>query len=538
MELALIIGGSVIAGLVLIAFVVWAHQYTKVVERGPDHLRSAAKARLSPRARRRHLRASVPRAGAPVPRADAVRRADVETYSAHGVPVQVDGVCMVKIDGTDEGIERAAEQFLSRREEDIVRTAMQAVEACAASAIGGLSIEDIYRDRQRLVDGAGARCARPRAHGAHDPVPHDPQRRRQAGLHRGAGTPAHGPGQARRDPRRGGRSGRPRPPYDADLAIERSRRDYEIEKSHFRSEGMRVGRGGPLLRAAEGDLEPAGPRRAARRGNHRAQEGDRADAGRGRSPAARAECGGHRAGARAGEEIMEIAEAEREQAAALGAGEADALRAKGLAEAEAMAAKAESWQGYNEGGDHRSRARILPELASAVSAPLAHRQDRDDRRQRLLPGAAKITKDVTQVMAEMPAVLEALTGKKLADTAKHIPQVGEADTEGSAEDWVTPLTVERYVGGRAVEAKDVLALAQGHAVRMVDFKFTDLPGTWQHLGLSIHSLDEDAFAEGLARRLVDPRLPGDRGLGHGAAAGPDRADRPVPRARRCRSSAT
>ena len=60
---------------------------------------------------------------------------------------------------------------------------------------------------------------------------------------------------------------------------------------------------------------------------------------------------------------------------------------------------------------------------------------------------------------------------------------------------MTPLTVERYVGGRAVEAKDVLALAQ-HAVRMVDFKFTDLPGTWQHLGLSIHSLDETP-SEGL-----------------------------------------
>ena len=69
----------------------------------------------------------------------------------HGVPVQVDGVCMVKIDGTDPGIERAAEQFLSRGPEDIVRTAMQAVEGHMRSAIGALSIEDIYRDRQRLV---------------------------------------------------------------------------------------------------------------------------------------------------------------------------------------------------------------------------------------------------------------------------------------------------------------------------------------------------------------------------------------------------
>ena len=62
---------------------------------------------------------------------------------------------------------------------------------------------------------------------------------------------------------------------------------------------------------------------------------------------------------------------------------------------------------------------------------------------------------------------------------------------------MTPLTVERFVGGRVAEAKDVLALAQEHGVRMVDFKFTDLPGTWQHLGLSIHALDEEAFAEGL-----------------------------------------
>src|SRR5881396_3064084 len=62
---------------------------------------------------------------------------------------------------------------------------------------------------------------------------------------------------------------------------------------------------------------------------------------------------------------------------------------------------------------------------------------------------------------------------------------------------MTPLTVEGYVTGREVQAKDVLALAQEHGVRMVDFKFTDLPGTWQHLGLSIEALDEEAFAEGL-----------------------------------------
>jgi glutamine synthetase len=60
-----------------------------------------------------------------------------------------------------------------------------------------------------------------------------------------------------------------------------------------------------------------------------------------------------------------------------------------------------------------------------------------------------------------------------------------------------PLVIERFVSGRAVAPKDVLDFGRAHGVRMVDFKFTDLPGTWQHLGLSIEALEEEAFTEGL-----------------------------------------
>src|SRR5436190_22489034 len=61
-----------------------------------------------------------------------------------------------------------------------------------------------------------------------------------------------------------------------------------------------------------------------------------------------------------------------------------------------------------------------------------------------------------------------------------------------------PLTVRDYVAGREVEPKDVLEMARAQGVRMVDFKFTDLPGTWQHIALSINGLEEEeAFEEGL-----------------------------------------
>src|SRR5207237_8259029 len=127
-------------------------------------------------------------------------------------------------------------------------------------------------------------------------------------------------------------------------------------------------------------------------------------------------------------EITAVADAHREEAAAMGAGEADALRLKGLAEAEAMAAKAKSWGDYNEAAITDRVLEILPQLASAVSAPLAQTE-------KIVmiggngssPGASKITKDVTQVVAALPAVLEALPGLKLEDIAKRMPGVKGTD---------------------------------------------------------------------------------------------------------------
>jgi glutamine synthetase len=59
------------------------------------------------------------------------------------------------------------------------------------------------------------------------------------------------------------------------------------------------------------------------------------------------------------------------------------------------------------------------------------------------------------------------------------------------------LTIDKYTGKEDAGATDVLAMAKELGVRMVDFKFTDVPGTWQHMTLSISGLDEEAFADGL-----------------------------------------
>src|SRR5512135_2671491 len=44
-------------------------------------------------------------------------------------------------------------------------------------------------------------------------------------------------------------------------------------------------------------------------------------------------------------------------------------------------------------------------------------------------------------------------------------------------------------------AADVVKMANG--VKMVDFRFTDLPGIWQHFSIPAHSLDEGLFEDGI-----------------------------------------
>jgi glutamine synthetase len=50
---------------------------------------------------------------------------------------------------------------------------------------------------------------------------------------------------------------------------------------------------------------------------------------------------------------------------------------------------------------------------------------------------------------------------------------------------------------RCASPQDVLAYARDLGLKIVDFKFTDMPGTWQHFSIPVTELDESLFAEGI-----------------------------------------
>ncbi len=44
---------------------------------------------------------------------------------------------------------------------------------------------------------------------------------------------------------------------------------------------------------------------------------------------------------------------------------------------------------------------------------------------------------------------------------------------------------------------DVLSFARGEGAKLVDLKFIDWPGIWQHFTVPLHEFDEQTFEDGL-----------------------------------------
>jgi flotillin len=152
------------------------------------------------------------------------------------------------------------------------------------------------------------------------------------------------------------------------------------------------------------------------------------------------------------EAIRRKGEAEADAAKAKGLAEAEILRQKGLAEAEvirqqglseaeATLKKADAWKEYTQAAVLQQLLDKLPEIASAISAPLA-KTDRivvvsTGGENGSGAGASKITQDVTNIIAQVPATVEALTGMDLLGAIGNLPGLRRADNGKDEEEEET-----------------------------------------------------------------------------------------------------
>jgi len=107
-----------------------------------------------------------------------------------------------------------------------------------------------------------------------------------------------------------------------------------------------------------------------------------------------------------------------------GQAEAEAIQAKGLAEAEAMMKKAEAFKQYNDAAVIQMLIERLPEIAKNVADPIAQTEkivviDQGGGGNGKPAGAAKVAGYVTDIIAQLPETVEALTGVNLIDVLKN-----------------------------------------------------------------------------------------------------------------------
>jgi flotillin len=455
--------GSVI-GVVILLFLIWAARYTKC---GPNEVLiiSGRKRRDE---RKKVVGYRIIKGGGTfvLPIKEQVRRMSLEimsldvrtndVYTRDGVPISVQATAQVKVMGDDRSILLAAENFLSRSTEDIVKTALQVVEGHARAAISVMTPEEAYQKRRELAQRAKEESSADLGKMGLEVISltirdvYDSQ-----GYLEAVGKPRTAQvkrdaliGEARADEEA------KRVQYEAETKIEEARKEFEIKKAEYDASVSQ--------RKAESDLSYDLQRFKTQQKVK--EEEIRVDIVERQMSTDLAEAEIARREKELFAEVVKPAEAERIRIERLAEaerfrlmtqaeGEAQAITSKGLAEAEvikhvgfseaeAMQHKAEAWSMYNEAAVAQMFVEILPQMAKAVSEPLANTEkitiiSQDGK----TTGANRIVGDVTSVISQLPAIVESLTGLKLGDLVKKIPDIGAGIRNKNKEE------LEEYMKG-------------------------------------------------------------------------------------------
>ncbi len=135
------------------------------------------------------------------------------------------------------------------------------------------------------------------------------------------------------------------------------------------------------------------------------------------------------------ERLRTIREAEGKAAAVRAQGEAEAeiIYRKGEAEAKAMSVKADAYQEWNQSAVIDKLLTGMPEVVRALAEPLS----RVDKITVVSTGGDsagmnKITGDLTQIAAQVPALFETLSGVQLSELLGHVRKIGDKSARPKA----------------------------------------------------------------------------------------------------------
>lgn len=365
-------------------------------------------------------------------------------YTKQGVAITLEGVAQIKIASDDVSIRTAAERFLSKTRVEIINVAHETLAGHLRGIIGTLTVEEIYRERDKFaqsVQEVSAGDLKNMGLGIDTFVIKDV--RDKEGYLEALGRPRIA--EVKRDATIA--------EQEAATREAEARRDYQLQQAAYNNEVARKQTEanlagtlqekitGQTIRSEEVQIEVIQRQKDTEVQQQEALRKEKELEATVRKPAeaeqfriqtianaAKFETETRASGDAAA--IRAKGEAEGDAIKARGLAEAEVIRQKGLAEAEAMEKKAAAWKQYNQAAVIQQVIEAMPQLASAIAQPLAQ----TDRivvigGDGATAGVSKITGDITTMMAQVPATVEALTGLDLSKAISQLPGIATPKKE-------------------------------------------------------------------------------------------------------------
>ena len=370
-----------------------------------------------------------------------------EVLTSQGVHIIAEATAQVKISSEENAVRRAAEQFLSSGSQGIKDVSYSVLEGYMRAVLGAMTVEEVYQNREKfaakviqdsqkdfsrmgleILSFALKDISDTQGYLAALGQPQIAQVKMNAAI-----------AQAETDKEASIKAAQARKDGDiaklkAEVEIARANRDYESQRAQFQADinqkravadfsyDLEKFRLSQQIKKEESQVKLIEKQQAIKIEEleilRKEKELDStikksADAKKYQSQA-EAESESYR--------IQSEAKAKTEAQKLEGMADVELIKAKGAAEAEVMRQKAESWKDYNEAAIYKMVIDALPELARAVSEPLS-------KIDKIIMvgggdgsvGISKLTEQVAQVLAQLPTVVESLSGIDLKKLLEKLP---------------------------------------------------------------------------------------------------------------------
>merc|ERR1719260_373225 len=361
--------------------------------------------------------------------------------SKQGVPLTVTGVAQVKIMKDEALLTIAAEQFLGKREDEIVDTILQTLEGHLRAILGTLTVEEVYKDRDQFatlvreiaspdVGRMGIEILSFTIKDVYDNVDYLASlgKTQTAAVKRDAEI---GVAQANRDA--GIREAECEKSamdikYSTDTKIEDNSRGFKLQKANFDSEvntataeaqlayELQAAKIQQRIRNEEIQIQVVERRKQIEIEEQEIKRKEKELVATVKLPAESEAYKVQTIAEGQRTKTVESARADGEKIRLIGAAEARAVEAVGRAEAERMRMKASAYKQYGDAAIMSLVLEALPQIAAEVSAPLAKTDQIV-----LIGGGNNTTHEVNELMGTLPPAIQALTGVDLTGALGKIP---------------------------------------------------------------------------------------------------------------------